>query len=199
MRTDSTPGACQAAVTSMAPTRAWACGLRTNAACSRPGRVRSATKRPRPSSILRSSFRGTAAPDPAAVVRDRLRGHRVLRGHRACGVTGSAGHRELAGPGELACLGERARDQGGGQPAPELAAAVGVLRRVDLARGVLAHGLPGVTGRGLAGQRVRVHLDRQRADAAEDHPSLTGRCRLRCPRRRRRRPPRSHPAAGRTR
>ena len=62
MRTSTTPSALTAAPAWMAPTRAWACGLRTNAACSRPGRLRSAVKRPRPSSIRRSSFRGTAAP-----------------------------------------------------------------------------------------------------------------------------------------
>ena len=37
--TAATPGARRAASTSIRPIRAWACGLRTKAACSRPGSV----------------------------------------------------------------------------------------------------------------------------------------------------------------
>ncbi len=60
--TASTPGRASAAVASIRPTRAWACGLRTMAACATPGMARSSTKVPRPVSSRASSRRGMGAP-----------------------------------------------------------------------------------------------------------------------------------------
>src|SRR6476661_6080024 len=57
VNTARTPGYCCAALTSMARSSAWACGLRTNAASSMSAKRRSATKRPPPVSRGRSSSR----------------------------------------------------------------------------------------------------------------------------------------------
>ena len=62
MNTAATPGSSSAAAASIGPTAAAANGLRANAACSIPGRVKSPVNRPRPVSIRRSSLRGSAAP-----------------------------------------------------------------------------------------------------------------------------------------
>ncbi|MDE2886446.1 MAG: hypothetical protein OXO53_15335 [Chloroflexota bacterium] len=60
--TASTPGMPSAALASMRSMRAWACGLRTMAACAMPGSVMSAMKAPSPRSRRSSSNRRMLRP-----------------------------------------------------------------------------------------------------------------------------------------
>ena len=60
--TASTPGMASASVASMRSMRAWACGLRTMAACAISGRVMSAMNVPPPRSRRSSSKRGMLRP-----------------------------------------------------------------------------------------------------------------------------------------
>src|SRR5207247_399434 len=62
VNTRVTPGMAAAARVRIATMRAWACGERTNAACSIPASLTSSTKRPSPRRNRGSSRRLTAAP-----------------------------------------------------------------------------------------------------------------------------------------
>src|SRR5215510_6688168 len=60
--THATPGNASAREASMAPMRAWACGLLRMTACSMPGSAMSPTKRPRPWTRRGSSLRRSRSP-----------------------------------------------------------------------------------------------------------------------------------------
>src|SRR5262249_11176306 len=60
--TRRTPGTRRAALTSIRVIRAWACVLRSDAACRTPGGFTSSTKQPSPCSSRGSSLRGMRAP-----------------------------------------------------------------------------------------------------------------------------------------
>src|SRR5712691_9521398 len=70
--TRTTPGARRAASVRSAVTRAWACGLRRNARCARPGSLRSSTYCPRPvmsfGSSVRLSGRPTYGPESISLI-----------------------------------------------------------------------------------------------------------------------------------
>ena len=137
----------------------------------RPGQVAGEPAAAR--SIRGSSLRAHRRPDPppaAPRARPAPAGHRPARRRRRALGLRRPGHSLLASA-------ERARHQGGGELLPEPAAAVRVRRRLDLAGGVLAHGAPALFRGGLAAQDPGVHLDGQRADAAQRPPAPTGSCR----------------------
>ncbi len=77
VHTATTPGRVRAAAVSIRSMRAWACGLRTNTACSAPATAMSPTKRPRPVTRRTSSRRATASPIPPAVFGGGSRGARA--------------------------------------------------------------------------------------------------------------------------
>ena len=120
--TASTPGSASAAVASMRRMRAWACGLRTMAACATPGISRSSTNVPRPVSSRASSRRGMRRADVAPLT--RALPHRRWACSWARRPPGPARHRPCPGSpcigtdGRPGCPGSRPRSGADSRGAP---------------------------------------------------------------------------------